>query len=413
MIIIVQPYSKWSTHQEVNAGWLHHVGSTYPHQQLVFVSTWSHWWRVRASLLGSPRRNKLIWVPQYAKSFLRTVAWGVGEAWPHMKISVIFLSDPKKRGDYRFPESLQRLNARIYVVLHQELEEKREVPMGALSAVREAVLSRPRVRPRVPVTYNLENVAFVWSNSIKRFRLALGVKKSRGLANSDSPLVTNQSVTKIVLSHHISAGREVPSVVPVLMPFSVYQPQSFDLGKRSLESNRMTLAMIGNGNHENALKIFEGLFTAPAQKDRGRSVHFKALTMNSRGFDRFLQVKSFKWGRIPRKVVWRELNDVEFLVFGYSEHQFKASASGAQMEILRTGIPHISLRNPHLEELHQIFGELGTICENLEEIVQTIEVFANDRNFASETFARQHANILHAQEVYPKIVVRDLKNCMG
>ncbi len=417
MFLLIQREISWSSHQEVNAGWLFHLVRTFPDCRIIFFSKWSHWVRVKQALPDRVAfKKQLTWLPvgwfpviRQSRSIIRQLSKFGFLAFIFLG-NIEFASKFAKELGGRSPETA------VYGVFHQELEALREAPYGAFSTVREEVLQRKRVRIRLPLLLNWENFRFVFHNFWRRVLSLFKIDFLRGKPPSvPAPHYEfSKNFTGIVLSRHIlqPLSGEVAALKPVLMPFSVYPDYHKNEDVNVFDSD-LVLATLGNGNHENALLLFEEIFRKEENESWSQSLLLRALTMNSRGFDRYERVESFCFGRIPRSLVEKKLSDVAFLLFPYSSGQFTRSASGAQMEILRFGIPHISLRNTHLEELHRRFGEIGTLCDSIQEWAETIRNFVLDRDLADETRSRQRANLNEAKVLYSQFVSEDMRTIFG
>lgn len=413
MFFLIENQCKFGSHQEVNAGWLAHLARVFPDEKIFFLSALSHWARVQQALpRGEKSRARALWAPLWA---LRAVSFFVvhlGQLRPETEINAVFLSNIRgAQLTSAFSESKVDggIHTKVFGVVHRGFEIDPHSTVDYPTDYQRQVLRKRRVNRRIPVLYNFENVVLSARNVV---RLLSNAFQGRGRANSSREgntfdLDVKSSVNRIVLSSHILRNTDtaISSIQSVMMPFSIFPDETLPVVQPNFEQNKLVLATIGTGNNEVFLKLFDELFS----KGQKANVYIKALTMNSRGFDRFSEVKSFRWGRIPRRVVKKNLSDVSFLLFPYGLQEFQRSASGSQMEILRFGIPHISMRNFHLEEMHRKFGDVGTICDTFSSWASTIRNFAENPSLAKVTWERQTRNLQTARWTYVQTIEEDLR----
>lgn len=74
--------------------------------------------------------------------------------------------------------------------------------------------------------------------------------------------------------------------------------------------------------------------------------------------DSFVSQKEFEY----------EISKLNFIIFFYDNSAYKLCASGAIFEAIRLGIPIISIKNDYFQWLFNTYGEMGFLCDNLEDI---------------------------------------------
>lgn len=71
---------------------------------------------------------------------------------------------------------------------------------------------------------------------------------------------------------------------------------------------------------------------------------------------------------VSQKQFELEISKLNFVVFFYDNSAYELCASGAIFEVIRLGVPIISLNNNFFQWLFESFGDMGFLCDNLEDM---------------------------------------------
>jgi hypothetical protein len=85
---------------------------------------------------------------------------------------------------------------------------------------------------------------------------------------------------------------------------------------------------------------------------------FQTELVNNIYSDTFVSQKNFEL----------EISKLDFIIFFYDNSSYQLCASGAIFEAIRLDIPIISIKNDFFQWLFNTYGEMGFLCDNLEEI---------------------------------------------
>ncbi len=95
---------------------------------------------------------------------------------------------------------------------------------------------------------------------------------------------------------------------------------------------------------------------------------------------------------IPSDVYNKAVEDLDYVLFFYPDDLYRFIASGAFFDAIAFEKPIISLRNCYFEYYFDLLGDIGYLCDNLDEMVQIIN------NFDVERYRKQRRNIRNAKE---------------
>lgn len=416
MLIVIEPTARFHTHTEVNAGWLDSLIAAESVELIFFFSSFSHWRSVRKSLTEkSSSLRRIRWFPQTTSSIFLPILLSVEVLRRCQDVNIFFLSGPSFAAELRV--ALNRRNIKfdnLFAVVHTELEEEGEQPAHA-PRVSSLALVKSALGPsgRASVALWPEN----WVETASRVGQILFRPVKRVLKSSRSPeesesFSLESGVQYILMSKHI----EIPGNFDRATFRSINMPFTRKNGLSAIEpsaaevrSGRLKLATIGNGNRITLLSLFAVLEKIFPEVERQLSI--EALTMNSQGFDRYNFVKSYRGGRIPRRHIDSVVETTDFLIFSYGPSEFRRSASGSITEIFRYGVPHISLRTPQLEHLHKEFGEIGIMCDSLDELAATIVRLARSDSLSLKR-ARFKKNLDEGSEKYFAELVSEISDLL-
>lgn len=84
---------------------------------------------------------------------------------------------------------------------------------------------------------------------------------------------------------------------------------------------------------------------------------------------------------VPQAAFEHESRKLDFALFFYDNDAYQLCASGALYQVIKLGIPIISIYNDYVDWLFTTYGKMGFICHNLDEIgTLVLEIKAGARN---------------------------------
>lgn len=126
------------------------------------------------------------------------------------------------------------------------------------------------------------------------------------------------------------------------------------------------------------------------------SPHFKSLNETGR--------------LLPFEEYNRFVNKMDILLFLYDKGSYKLTASGAILEAIWNQKPIIALHNYYFDYIFEKFGNLGFLCDSIDELVDKINEIASDR----KVLARFSDNLRKAKEaLLPQNVKKQLEAIIG
>lgn len=89
-------------------------------------------------------------------------------------------------------------------------------------------------------------------------------------------------------------------------------------------------------------------------------------------YENELVVQLYANSFVPQSIFESEVRKLNFVLFFYDSSSYQLCASGAIFEVIKSGIPVISICNEYFKWLFAEFGELGFLCEDLNEMQNLI-----------------------------------------
>ena len=109
---------------------------------------------------------------------------------------------------------------------------------------------------------------------------------------------------------------------------------------------------------------------------------------------------------LPFEEYNRFINKMDILLFLYDKGSYKLTASGAILEAIWNQKPIIALHNYYFDYIFEKFGDLGFLCDSIDELVNKINEIALDR----EILTHFSENLKNAKEaLLPQNVKKQLK----
>jgi hypothetical protein len=107
------------------------------------------------------------------------------------------------------------------------------------------------------------------------------------------------------------------------------------------------------------------------------------------------------------------IDAMRYCIFFYPMDSYKLTASGAVFDALTHLKPIIVIRNAYFEYLFQKMGNIGYLCDSLEEILNCIKNIVNSEGI-NETYNEQQRNIDNGLKYFSiEYLEKELKNIIG
>ena len=117
-------------------------------------------------------------------------------------------------------------------------------------------------------------------------------------------------------------------------------------------------------------------------------------------------------GPLAREVFEQKLGETAYTVFPYDPEYYRLVASGSVLDALAAGKPIIALRNPQFDEMFQVMGDIGYLCDDVAGIKRTIEAILREPPRAR--YAQQSRNTLSARRLFePAQVATQLRAALA
>lgn len=117
---------------------------------------------------------------------------------------------------------------------------------------------------------------------------------------------------------------------------------------------------------------------------------------------------------LSRSQYERELKLLDYSIFFYPPDQYIFRASGAIVDFISGLIPVITLRHPVFDYLFETGGNIGFVCNNLEEVEILLKRIAASDPEILDQYAQQQKNIKVLQEQFSvDTIAKDLKHQMA
>ncbi len=96
---------------------------------------------------------------------------------------------------------------------------------------------------------------------------------------------------------------------------------------------------------------------------------------------------------ISRDIYSKMINNLNYSIFFFGEDQFLFRASGALLDAIQYEKPFICLKHPYFEYLFTIGGDVGFMCETLDDIKRLVVDLANKDQSLLDRYASQVYNL--------------------
>jgi len=106
---------------------------------------------------------------------------------------------------------------------------------------------------------------------------------------------------------------------------------------------------------------------------------------------------------LPLNVYRSEISSLDYFVMPYDKHSYEFICSGAAMDALYFKKPIIALKSPYFSYLFDLCGDIGYLCDDLNEMVSTVKRLFEFNDLSR--YERQISNLASAQAKFSPIAV--------
>jgi hypothetical protein len=215
---------------------------------------------------------------------------------------------------------------------------------------------------------------FLKSANRKKTTVAFGVmlKLAINLGNK----TTRYIVLGDRIKHHLKgyfSNNVTKRIITILHPYSYNSDQkqvAFDVNKTPLKFGAIGTQMLS----KNSILIFD--LARILEKEIAR----RALAFRTIGkvlpevspFKNKLVNQRYPDVFVPNATFETEVGKLDFVLFFYSNDSYQLCASGAIFEVIKLGIPIISIYNDYFDWLFDDYGEMGFLCKDINEMSAVI-----------------------------------------
>ena len=181
--------------------------------------------------------------------------------------------------------------------------------------------------------------------------------------------------------------------------YSIDHPYIFDCTKQSYISNKKIPLQIGTIGIASVQKHTEKIFEIAKKCDT--EAKFYIIGKIDKSLISFLkEIDNVDWKKnddlIPLSEYEKKISMMDFLIFFNDNSHYKMCASGTFFDSLKYNKPIIAIKNDFLEYYFSIFGDIGYLCTNIQEMENIIKNIYKNRNV--ERYIKQIDNIKRAKE---------------
>lgn len=206
------------------------------------------------------------------------------------------------------------------------------------------------------------------------------------------------SVRFLTLETHIGANlvKRIPSAAPVTDVLRLPCMQS-DIPWQGADQPADTIrfGFLGIAGPSKGLDIFARMAREISRTERFKpdfrligKLQKSALDWDFTGISGPLPF-SEQW--LDRDLFESEVASLQYAILPYNMSYYGLASSGVLLDVLRWRKPVIALDTPVVRELEAMFGDIGYICADEQEMIATAENLLRD--FDASRYARQRANL--------------------
>ncbi|WP_295794831.1 hypothetical protein [Mucilaginibacter sp.] len=222
---------------------------------------------------------------------------------------------------------------------------------------------------------------FLKSANRKKTTIAFGVmlKLAINLGNKTTRYIVLGDRIKGHLESYFS-NNVTKRIITILHPYSYhsdYKQVAFDVDKTPLTLGAIGTQMLS----KNSNLIFELARILEKEIARG-ALDFRTIGKvlpEISPFTNKLVNQRYPDAFVPNAIFETEVGKLDFVLFFYSNDSYQLCASGAIFEVIKLGIPIISIYNDYFDWLFNDYGEMGFLCKDINEMSAVILNIVNGK----------------------------------
>ncbi|GEM_PF-3177384 len=199
-----------------------------------------------------------------------------------------------------------------------------------------------------------------------------------------------QYATIIVLEHHIknNLSQLLPELEPSIacLPHPAYYQDK--TGNESKESHgKLSFGYFGTATLDKGFDRFLELATQHQSR-----AEFKAITTDTKNIYRehFADKVQLTMGPLEKALCYDDfyqtLTSCDFVILPFRYDYYQFAASGVMIDCMNMLIPMITLRNEYTENLFKQHGQIGYLCDNLDDMNKLIQTLIQQGCKQSDEF---------------------------
>jgi len=147
--------------------------------------------------------------------------------------------------------------------------------------------------------------------------------------------------------------------------------------KKEFSKGKLVFATIGHSNYKAMMKLLN-ILKKPLDGVENSGYEIRIIGSIPRRRLKILKNIGFVNCVSPRKKLTREqidfyAKDVDYFIFLYGFNSYELSVSGAFFDALYYKTPIISLKNPCMQHYNGICGDIGYMCDTMEEVSNVLK----------------------------------------
>jgi hypothetical protein len=117
-------------------------------------------------------------------------------------------------------------------------------------------------------------------------------------------------------------------------------------------------------------------------------------------------------GKLPLDEYRKRISEVDYLLMPYDQDAYKLFFSGSSLDALVLLKPIVALRSSFFEAFFAIVGDIGYLCDDLDEMADLISELSNTPQ--PERYEHQVLNLIKGRAFFdPIVTARDIENVIG
>lgn len=299
-------------------------------------------------------------------------------------------------------------DARMAIEIVRQADKKNTtVIFSCLSTTTLFVVSLIAARVKVPIYIVVHGeIEFLFINRLGFLKHLKGLLYKRvvhHLKPNVKLIVLSKFVRKSLLSKYSIEGKKILSIEhPIIQ---------VETNRRSL-AYPLQLAHIGSAMIKKNSGQFFNLATALDHDIRRERLTFVLIGKDIDCVSRNDAVKRVLKSNqsIPADIYESEIQKSHYAIFLFEEPNYVYRVSGAVMDCLIYNKPIIALNHKYINYLFEEGGDIGFLCENIEEIIETLKRLADNYSQFTSRYQKQQENLrLLASRFSVQSVLKDLQ----